>query len=256
MIVRHWTPRDTVAHGRSWEEDAIMPTVFIGIGSNLGDRHGRLAFAREALARSPEEAIRIAGDIGYPVALKIQSAAIAHKTEAGGVLLNVGNDTELRAGFALILERAQRQAVAASIQGILVQEMVSGGIELILGMSRDSQFGPYLMFGLGGIYVEAVKDVCIRVAPVSFSDAVTMIESIRSYPILCGFRGRPPVDIAALAQVIVRLSDLVCDLEPGIAEIDINPLIVNPDSGTIKAADALVVPAGARPGRPGENPPT
>ena len=196
---------------------------------------------REGLTVTAEEGASLAAKIGYPVVLKILSRDILHKTEIGGVSLNIRNEEQLRAEYERLLGQIRSNAPDAAIDGILVQEMIPGGIEFILGMSQDVQFGPYIVFGLGGVYVEALKDVSIRVAPVSRADAHLMIRELRSSKILEGFRGRPPVNVDNLAEIIARFSRLSADLKDSLAEIDVNPLIVNPEMGCIKAVDALVL---------------
>lgn len=196
---------------------------------------------REALATSADMAVRLAREIGYPVALKIQSPQIMHKTEAQGIKLNVASDNEVLSGFQEIMANAQKHIGnnSATIQGVLVQEMLKDGIEVIIGTTRDPVFGHVLMFGLGGIYVEAMKDVSFRITPLSRNDARDMIHQIRGYSVLQGMRGKPPVDIESLVDVILRVSALVTDHDNAIAELDINPLIVSASGA--KVADALIV---------------
>lgn len=197
---------------------------------------------REELARDREEALAIARRIGYPVALKIQSPDISHKTEAGAVRLNIGTDAGLATAYDEVLRNAAGYKHDARIEGVLVQEMVPGGIEVILGVTNDRLFGPAVMFGLGGIFAEVLKDVSFRLAPVAPSAAREMIEEIRGYPVLAGARGRPPADVEALADTIVRLSALALDLEAELAELDINPLFVMEKGKGVVAADALIRP--------------
>lgn len=177
------------------------------------------------LATTPEEAIAAAEEMGYPVVLKIASPDILHKTDVGGVRLNLHSPADVRDAFDLIIYRASRYVPGARIWGCLVQKMVPPGREVLIGMSRDPQFGPLVAFGLGGIYVEALKDVVFRVAPFGPEEAAAMIREIRSYPLLAGVRGEPPADHDALVDALCRVSQLVTDF-PEIAELDINPLVV------------------------------
>jgi acyl-CoA synthetase (NDP forming) len=197
---------------------------------------------REELASSLKEAVAAAHRIGYPVALKVQSPDIPHKTEARAVRLNIGSGEELAAAYEEVLSNARAYNKDADIEGVLVQEMIKNGVEAILGVTNDPLFGPAVMFGLGGIYTEVLKDVSFRLAPVSLSMAREMIEEIRGYPVLAGARGRTPADVEALADAIVRLSALAVDLRGEIAELDINPLFVFAEGRGVKAADALIRP--------------
>ena len=177
------------------------------------------------LATSADEAVEIAEEIGYPVVMKIASPDILHKTDIGGVKLDLANATDVRDAFDLLVYRATRYMPDAEIWGCLVQEMVRGGKEVIVGMNCDPQFGPLMMFGLGGIYVEALKDVAFRIAPFSRQEAQEMIAEIRAYSLLKGVRGERPSDTEAIVDTLLRLSQLVTDF-PEIMEMDINPLIV------------------------------
>jgi acetyltransferase len=177
------------------------------------------------LTRTPEAAVGAAEKIGYPVAMKIASPDILHKTDIGGVRLNVKSPEEVRDSFDLLNYRATRFMPEAEIWGVLVQEMVQGCHEVLVGMSHDPQFGPLLAFGLGGIYVEALRDVTFRVAPVARWEAREMISEIRAYNLLRGVRGERPADLEAIVDCILRVSQLVTDF-PEIVELDINPLIV------------------------------
>jgi acetyltransferase len=195
----------------------------------------------EALATSAEMAVRLAREIGYPVALKIQSPQIMHKTEACGIVLNVSSDREVRAAYRDILSRAKNylRNAPALIQGVLVQEMLKDGVEVIIGTTRDPVFGHVLMFGLGGIFVEAMKDVSFRITPLGRKDAVEMVREIKGYSVLQGMRGKAPVDFNALVDVILRVSALVTDHGGSIQELDINPLVVS--AAGAKVVDALIV---------------
>jgi acetyl coenzyme A synthetase (ADP forming)-like protein len=190
-------------------------------------------------AASASEAADAADSIGFPVVLKIVAPEILHKTDVGGVRLGLDNREAVRTAFSEMTTRVARAVPSARVEGVMVQEQVQGGREVILGMSRDSQFGPLLMFGLGGIYVEALKDVAFRIAPVTREDAEAMIREIRAFPILEGVRGQAAADLAALVEDILRLSQLVSDI-PEIAEIDINPFLVMPQGKGTIALDARI----------------
>ena len=196
----------------------------------------------EALAPAIEDALAAAKRIGYPVALKVQSPDISHKTEAKAVKLGVAGEGELRAAFDEVLANARAYNAEARIEGVLVQEMVKGGTEAILGVTNDPLFGPAVMFGLGGIFAEVLKDVAFRLAPVTPAVAREMIAEIKGYPLLTGVRGKAPGDIDALADAIVKLSALAVDLKDDLAELDINPLFVMEQGKGVVAADALIKP--------------
>lgn len=182
------------------------------------------------LATTPEEALEVVDRIGYPVAMKIVSPDIDHKSDLGGVRLNVSNRMEVKDSFELMMLRLQQRMPSAVIDGIYLEKMLDRGLEVILGMNRDPQFGPMLMFGLGGIFVEVMKDVAFYLAPITFDEAVQMLTGTRSYEILVGARGKQGFDIEVIAQSLQRISQLATDF-PQIAELDINPLIIG-DFGT------------------------
>jgi acetyltransferase len=192
------------------------------------------------LAETPEEAVEMAEEIGYPVVLKVASPDILHKTDVGGVKLSLNSPGDVRDAFDLIVYRAGRYVPDARVWGCLVQEMVTGGREILVGMNRDPQFGPLVAFGLGGIYVEALKDVAFRIAPFSKEEAREMIHEIRSYPLLAGVRGEPPADHEAMVDALMRISQLVTDF-PEIVELDINPLTVFEEGQGAMAIDMRLV---------------
>jgi acyl-CoA synthetase (NDP forming) len=196
---------------------------------------------REGLARTAEEAVGLANGIGFPVALKVASADIAHKTEIGGVLLNLVSPSEVRNGFAELLRRAKGAAPRAAIDGVLVAPMIKDGTETIVGVARDPVFGPVVMFGIGGIFAEVYKDVAFRLAPFGPEVADSLIREIKGFALLDGARGRPKADIAALRDALVRISAFAASAKDGIASLDINPFIVRPVGAV--AVDALIVPA-------------
>jgi succinyl-CoA synthetase beta subunit len=188
--------------------------------------------AAAALVKTKEEAIREAEKMGYPVVMKGCSADLAHKTEAGMVALNISNSDEAAKVFDELTGKMK------GMDGVLVEKMVRGSREFVIGLSRDSQFGPCVMFGLGGIFTEALKDVSFRVAPLTKEDALEMIDEIKTKKLLGEFRGSPAVDRNALAKALIGVGDLGVKYD-SIAEIDINPLIVCGDKPV--AVDALVI---------------
>jgi acetyltransferase len=215
---------------------------------SIGDAEARsiliacgLKIPRSELAGNPEQAIDIAHQIGYPVVLKIASPDILHKTDVGGVKVGLQNAEDVRDAFDLMVYRAQRYVPDAHVWGCLVQEMVpGGGQEVLVGMNRDPQFGPLITFGLGGIYVETLKDVTFRIAPFSIQEAEEMLTEIRSHAILDGVRGQPPLDKSAIVDVLLRVGQLVQDF-PEIVELDINPLVVYPQGQGAIAIDMRLV---------------
>lgn len=185
----------------------------------------KIPVIKERLARREEEALKAAREIGYPVVLKIVSPGIIHKTEAGGVILNINSEKELKEGYEKILKNARSYNPDAEIKGVLVQEMVKRAREVIVGLLRDAQFGSVIMFGLGGIFVEILKDTSFRVAPVTREEALKMIKEIKAYKILEGVRGEKASDVNAIADVIVKVSKLGIERSE-ILELDVNPLFV------------------------------
>ena len=195
----------------------------------------------EALAGTSEEAVKIAAKIGYPVVLKVDSPDIPHKTEAGVIKIGISNKSELIDAYNGIMGNAKKYAPEAKIRGVLVQEMVSNAREVIVGLSYDPQFGPVIMFGLGGIFVEVFKDVSLRTAPLTRADAEDMIKEVKGYETLKEFRGKPEADVEGIVDVLIKVSRLATDLGDVLSEIDINPLMVLDKGKGVKAADALVV---------------
>ncbi len=192
-----------------------------------------------AMATSTEEAMDIAERIGYPVAMKIVSPDILHKSDMGGVKLNLINRFAVQDAYDLMMLRISQKAPNAKLEGVYVEKMCTKGREIIIGMTRDPQFGPMLMFGLGGIFVEVMKDVTFHLAPITADEALQMLETTRSYKLLTGVRGQAGVDIQAIALGIQRMSQLVTDF-PQIVEMDINPFIVGPFGSQPVAADARI----------------
>jgi acetyltransferase len=189
------------------------------------------------LVESADQAIETAERIGYPVVLKIVSPDIIHKSDAGGVRLNLASADQVRDAYDLLMLRAGRRMPDARIRGALIEKMGRRGREVILGMTRDPQFGPMLMFGLGGIFVEVMKDVTFHLAPITSEEAMQMLQGTRSYALLKGARGESPVDLDAIAAGLQRISQLSTDY-PEIIELDINPYIVSGVGGGAYVADA------------------
>lgn len=196
---------------------------------------------REACAASADEAVAAARRIGFPVALKADSADILHKTEAGVVRLGLADEAAVRAACAEITAAAAKNAPRAAVAGVLVQEMVGGGVEVIVGITYDAQIGPVIVFGIGGVMVELYGDVARRRCPIARAEALEMTEEVKGARLLRGFRGRPPADLDALADTLVRVSHLAVHLQGTLGELDINPLMVLPAGQGVRAADALVV---------------
>jgi acetyltransferase len=199
---------------------------------SIGDTEARqvmeaygIPVPQSRLASTAEEAVGLAEEIGFPVVLKIASPDILHKTDIGGIKLDVRTPADVRDAFDLLTYRAMRYMPEAELWGCQVQQMVGGGKEVILGMNRDPQFGPLMMFGLGGIYVEVLKDVTFRIAPFSREEARAMLTEIQAVNLLRGVRGEPAADLEAIEDVLLRLSQLVVDFSE-IVEMDINPLMV------------------------------
>lgn len=190
------------------------------------------------LAKSEEEAVEFAGQIGFPVVLKIVSPDIIHKSDAGGVMVNLKSAVEVRNAYGKILENAKKYDVAAKIVGVLVQEMAPQSTEVIVGAIKDPQFGQTLMFGLGGIFVELLNDVTFRIAPITQEDAQEMVIKVKAYPLLKGYRNTPPADIDAIINVLLNTSKLVMDY-PEIKELDLNPIMAY-EKGA-KTVDARII---------------
>ena len=199
---------------------------------------------REELAGDTDAAVAAAERLGYPVALKVNSADILHKTEAGAIRLGLADADAVRAAFAEVVANAGAYDANARIDGVVVQEMVSGGVETIVGVSYDEQLGPFLLFGSGGVLVEVYNDVALRRCPITREDALEMIDEVKGARLLRGFRGSPPADVDALADTLVRVSQMAAQLDGSLGELDINPLMVLPAGQGVKAADALAVGVG------------
>ncbi|MBN41755.1 MAG: acetate--CoA ligase family protein [SAR202 cluster bacterium] len=193
------------------------------------------------LTQSSDEAVEAANKLGFPVVLKVDSSEILHKTEAGVVRVNVKDDVEVRSVFNQIIDSAKKVSDAKNINGVLVEEMVTGGIEVMAGLTVDEQLGPVILFGSGGTSVEVYKDVTRRICPISKQDAFEMIDEVNASVLLKGFRGASPKDIEALAHLLVNLSQLGASLSEEVKELDLNPVMVLDKGQGVKAADALVI---------------
>jgi acyl-CoA synthetase (NDP forming) len=190
------------------------------------------------VARTVEEAVSFSEEIGYPIVFKIVSPDILHKFDVGGVILNINNKENASEAYNKIVENITKLKPNAKIRGILVQEMAPASTEVIVGSIKDQQFGPTLMFGLGGTFVEVMKDVAFRIAPIIEDDAKEMISEVKAYPILRGYRGQPPLDINKIVKILLNTSRLVMDyLE--IKELDLNPVMVY-EKGA-KTVDARII---------------
>ncbi len=190
------------------------------------------------LAKNEEEAIMFAAEIGFPVVLKIVSPEIIHKSDVGGVKLNLQNAEKVKEAYKSILKSVKQHQPTVEVLGFLVQEMAPASTEVIVGAVKDSQFGPSIMFGLGGIFVEVLRDVAFRIAPVAKQEAKLMITEIKAYPVLKGYRSQPPLDTNAIADIIVNTSKLVT-AHTTIKELDLNPVIVY-EKGA-KTVDARII---------------
>jgi acetyl-CoA synthetase (ADP-forming) len=190
------------------------------------------------VAKNVEEATRFAEETGYPVVLKIVSPDVIHKFDVGGVILNLKGSEEVRDAYDKILTNIKKYKPDAKIVGVLVQEMAPPSTEVIVGATKDPQFGPALMFGFGGIFVEILKDVAFRIAPITRSEAKEMITEVKAYPILRGYRGQPPSDVDAIVEILLNTSKLVMAY-PEIKELDLNPIMVY-EKGAI-TVDARII---------------
>jgi len=190
------------------------------------------------LVTSGEEAISISQQFGFPVVLKIASPDVVHKSDAGGVKLGLKTSKQVGKAYDDILKAIKKQYPEARIQGVAVQKMARPGVEVIIGVSKDAQFGPVIMFGLGGILVEILKDVSFRIVPLTQRDAREMIREIKGYPLLEGYRGQEPVDVANLEGLVLKVSNFV-EQNPEVEELDLNPVFAYSDGAV--AVDARII---------------
>jgi acyl-CoA synthetase (NDP forming) len=194
------------------------------------------------LARTKTEAISLSKKTGFPVALKIVSPDVIHKSDSGGVELGLINATKVGEAYDKIISAIKKHYPKAKIQGVSVQKMARPGVEVIIGMTKDAQFGPVLMFGLGGILVEVLKDVAFRIVPLTKRDAHEMIKEIKGYPVLEGYRGHESADISFLEDLLLKVSDFV-DKNPDIKEIDLNPIFAYKNKAVAVDARIILEPA-------------
>ncbi|OGA41087.1 MAG: hypothetical protein A3G26_08295 [Betaproteobacteria bacterium RIFCSPLOWO2_12_FULL_65_110] len=243
--IEEFRPRDLVLKeilGRARRENR---TVLSEIESKQILAEAGLDCTETRLARTPAEAVSLSEAFGYPVVLKISSQDITHKSDAGGVEVNLKNAAEVQTAYDGIMRSAQRHFPQARIEGISVQRMAGKGIEVIMGMTTDPNFGPVLMFGLGGILVEILQDVAFGIAPLENKDAAEMIDEIKGKKLLEGYRGQDCADRSCLENMLLRLSAFV-DGKPQIAEIDMNPVFARSDGATVVDA-RIILAAPVRP---------
>lgn len=194
------------------------------------------------LATSAGQAVEIAAEMGYPVVLKVVSDTITHKSDIGGVELNLPDTASVQAAYARIQAAAEAAAGEAAFGGVSVQPMAEPGTEVIMGMTQDPQFGPVLMFGLGGVLVEVLKDVAFRVVPLEPHDAAEMVREIKGFAVLEGYRGAPPADLGALESILLSLSEFAA-AHPEVQELDLNPILARADGATAVDARIVLAPA-------------
>jgi acyl-CoA synthetase (NDP forming) len=237
--------------GRAFAKPAGLPAPVVGAvqlpTSNPSEAEAKQLLASAGIASAPEEvcttidaAVRAAEKIGFPVVMKIVSPDILHKSEIGGVLLDIVDADGVRAGFDLLMQRGKAAAPQARLDGVLVAKQLKGGVECILGIHQDPVFGPVAMFGLGGIFVEILQDVVLHRCPFGPDVAEQMILSIKGAPLLQGARGRPKADVKALAQMLSRLSAFAVAAGPRLQSIDLNPVLAMPEGQGAYAVDAVI----------------
>ena len=195
------------------------------------------------LARTKREAISLSREMGFPVVLKVISPEVIHKSDSGGVKLGLKNVTQVGNAYSEMISTVRQYYPKAKIQGVSVQKMARPGVEVIIGMTKDAQFGPVLMFGLGGILVEVLKDVSFRVVPLAKRDAREMIKEIKGYPLLEGYRGQEAADVPFLEDLLMKVSDFV-DRTPEIKELDLNPIFAYKDGAVAVDARIILEPSG------------
>jgi acyl-CoA synthetase (NDP forming) len=201
-----------------------------------------IAMPADRVARSEDEAAGAAQALGLPVVLKLVSKSITHKSDVGGVALDLRSESEVRAAYRGIAARLAERGWSGKMEGVLVQPMIREGVEAIVGVTHDRSFGPLVMFVIGGVHVELLRDVAFRVHPLTDRDARELVRSVRGFPLLEGYRGAPPGDVAALEELLQRVSQLAGD-HPEIAEMDLNPLKVLPPGRGCVVVDARVLVA-------------
>ncbi|HEX5939060.1 MAG TPA: acetate--CoA ligase family protein [Dehalococcoidia bacterium] len=197
-----------------------------------------IATTSARLATSAAEAVAIASDLGFPVVLKVVSDDVPHKSDAGGVVLDLQSPADVQAAYEAILSSVAARHPNAKVDGVSVQRMAAPGVEVVIGVSRDAQFGPVMMFGLGGVLVELLKDVAFRLVPLERADALEMIDEIKGSALLDGYRGAPAADRERLVELMLKVSAFT-EARPDVAELDLNPVFVYPDDAL--AVDARIV---------------
>ena len=198
-----------------------------------------IRICQSGFAKDIEEAVALANRIGYPVVMKMTSKTTSHKTDVGGVRVNIQSEEALRAEYADLIEKLRERNLLEGLEGVIIQEMVKGNREMVCGIATDPQFGPMMMFGLGGVFIEVMKDVTFRMAPLTDQDAMDMITGVKAYGLLQGARGTTPAQMPQLQESLLRLSQLVGDF-PAIEELDINPLIISEKNGEGIAVDGRI----------------
>ena len=194
---------------------------------------------KDGEAKDLDQAIALADKIGYPVVMKLNSKKISHKTDVGGVRVGIENADQLRAEYTDMVNKLKAKNLLDGMEGVIIQEMVKSDREMVCGIATDPQYGPMMMFGLGGVFVEVMKDVSFRLAPLSDLDALDMIKSVKAYKLLEGARGAIPADINQIKDILLRLSQLVKDF-PFVDELDINPLMISDKDGEPIAVDGRI----------------
>jgi acetyl-CoA synthetase (ADP-forming) len=239
-IIPHASGQDQASVARVFEAARSKNRHVLGLEAfDILKAYG-IPVVKTAFAKTAEEAISAAEEIGYPLVMKVVSPQISHKSDIGGIRLSLQNAAEVKAAYQDMMENISKKMTDASLEGVQLQPMLSGGREVIIGMVRDPTFGPMLMFGLGGVYVEILKDVGFAIAPVNDNEAREMITGIKTYPLLAGIRGTKPSDIDALVDVILAVSRFVCHF-PEIEEFEINPLMVFEKEKGVLAVDMRLV---------------
>lgn len=191
------------------------------------------------LATNIDEVVTLGNSIGYPVVMKMTSKTTSHKTDVGGVVVNIRSEEQLRNEYNALLSRLEEKGLLEGLEGVIIQEMVKGNREMVCGIATDPQYGPMMMFGLGGVFVEVMKDVTFRIAPLTDNDAIDMIKSVKAYKLLEGARGTTPANIEQIKETLLRLSQLVNDFK-FIDELDINPLLISEKTGEGIAVDGRI----------------
>ena len=219
-------------------DTANKPRVLTEVESKDMLGKAGVSVVQTKLAKNGKEALALSKEAGYPVVLKVMSEDVVHKSDAGGVKLGLEDEAQVTRAYGEMMESVKAAYPEAKIDGVSVQAMARKGVEVIVGMSKDPQFGPVLMFGLGGVLVELLKDVSFRIVPVAKMDAAEMIREIKGFPMLEGFRGSEPADLNALESLIVKVSEFV-EKNPQVKELDLNPVFAYGDGAV--AVDARVV---------------